>query len=1210
MLYNFVDWLNHFFKFFYVTLEFLHLFLDQVRIICSSLCQIFIMNLIHRPNDSKNLSVDDIHFSFFFTPHHFIPHPILPKNTGLYISMGISAEQHKVRVGCFNNVGFCNDLKANSNIVLNNINAYKDNNQTDPDRPTQTNVFKLNPALSILGYVFILIIMAIFSMTIDLMKNSDHSCHFSVNLTMIDYVNSNATRFLINWATLTILFLIKIPTNHTCIFTLLISKKHKMGKSTCMNFLFMLFSRDKITIFYYIASVNLILIVIVTPSIVNPGPENAKLRPLTLFFNNVQGLLTINSLKSSSPRLDTTKLHELHGYIYRNRPDIIILNETWLTGSIKDAEILPEESYKIFRLDRSRKTHPFDPSNPKKFREGGGGILIAHRRDLDIKSEKVGVKLVQAEILTIKLKLPSGKVLSISTFYRVGTLGSDNYELVKDYLFTLATKKRLDKHILIGDLNFPEISWPDSNTTNELHGDFIKLLMGDLGHSQLIDKATRKSGNILDLLFTNIPELINKISVLGHKEACSSDHFGLHFEIKLDVPKSKTCKHQVYNYAKADWKSLNFDLKKVDWISIVDTHDPHESWPTFKSILANLCDKHIPKRTVKYQFQPPWFDSDCEKILLEKEKWRARAKSPTGTEEDYEKFRKLRKQFKKIMDEKMRLNVEDDTDPSLISKKFWKYVKSKTKSTRIPETVWYKDKFRNDSQEQADLFNEFFFSQFSSESKYDIDISFNANDRFSSIKFHELDVLLLLKEINPSKAAGPDGLHGMVLKNCAAALSKPLTTLFNISYVTGCIPEDWKLASIVPIHKKGEKGSVDNYRPVSLTSLIMKVFEKCIKKELLAECEGLIDPRQHGFVNSKSCTTQMVPFIYDLEMNMNKKTKVVVVYFDFAKAFDSVSHDIILHKLKHNYKIDGMLLSFIKSYLKDRHQQVVIGGRTSSRLPVLSGVPQGSILGPLLFVLFIDDMFSCISPGTNIALYADDTKIWREINYSTDNFALQRDIDKLYNWSMANKMKFHPSKCKALSVTNQRNILHNLPFTVFIYKLSSEFIDYVPSQVDLGVILNTKLNWKEHWNKLTCKANSQLGLLMRTCHFTMDKRQKKTFYLTVVRSIFEHCSIIWHPRSNNQIYKFDAVQKRAVKWIFGQCFEHYSDDLYFNKQKELNILPIKLKFFLNDLLLFYKIINSLVAIKLPEQFYFTSSKDLRYTRQNINIIDKKGYYIH
>ena len=135
----------------------------------------------------------------------------------------------------------------------------------------------------------------------------------------------------------------------------------------------------------------------------------------------------------------------------------------------------------------------------------------------------------------------------------------------------------------------------------------------------------------------------------------------------------------------------------------------------------------------------------------------------------------------------------------------------------------------------------------------------------------------------------------MVLKNCAAALSKPLTTLFNISYVTGCIPEDWKLASIVPIHKKGEKGSVDNYRPVSLTSLIMKVFEKCIKKELLAECEGLIDPRQHGFVNSKSCTTQMVPFIYELEMNLNKKTKVDVVYFDFAKAFDSVSHDIILH---------------------------------------------------------------------------------------------------------------------------------------------------------------------------------------------------------------------------------------------------------------------------------------------------------------------------
>ena len=211
----------------------------------------------------------------------------------------------------------------------------------------------------------------------------------------------------------------------------------------------------------------------------------------------------------------------------------------------------------------------------------------------------------------------------------------------------------------------------------------------------------------------------------------------------------------------------------------------------------------------------------------------------------------------------------DDTDPSLISNIFWKHEKSKIQSTRIAETIWYRDKFRNNFQDQTNLFNDYFYEQFSAKSNYEIDIKTDFNDKFSSLKFHELDVLLLLKDKNSSKAAGPDSIHGMVLKHCAAGLEKSLTVIFNISFVTGCIPEDWKLASIVPIHKKDGKGSVENYRPVSLTSLTMKIFEKYLKKELLAVCESKLDPRQHGFMNTKSCATQMVPFIYDLEIQVN-----------------------------------------------------------------------------------------------------------------------------------------------------------------------------------------------------------------------------------------------------------------------------------------------------------------------------------------------------
>ena len=184
---------------------------------------------------------------------------------------------------------------------------------------------------------------------------------------------------------------------------------------------------------------------------------------------------------------------------------------------------------------------------------------------------------------------------------------------------------------------------------------------------------------------------------------------------------------------------------------------------------------------------------------------------------------------------------------------------------------------------------------------------------------------------------------------------------------------------------------------------------------------------------------------------------------------------------------------------------------------------------------------------------------------------------------------------KAISITNQRNILHNLPFTIFNYKLNSDYIEYVNSQTDLGVVINSKLLWSEHCDMLISKANSKLGLLMRTCHFTMNRKQKRTFYLTIVRSMFEHCSVIWHPISLNQLSKFEVIQKRAIKWILGQNFDHYSDQEFSEKQKELEILPIKYKFMLNDLVLLYKIVHLFIPIKLPEEFSCVKGCDVRYT---------------
>ena len=329
-------------------------------------------------------------------------------------------------------------------------------------------------------------------------------------------------------------------------------------------------------------------------------------------------------------------------------------------------------------------------------------------------------------------------------------------------------------------------------------------------------------------------------------------------------------------------------------------------------------------------------------------------------------------------------------------------------------------------------------------------------------------------------------------------------------------------------------------------------------------------------------------------------------------------HDLILRKLKNLYGIDGLMLRSIKSYLQDREQQVVVvGGAVSDKLPVRSGVPQGSILGPLLFVLLIKDIFSCISEGTKIALYADDTKIWRVINSYDDHFVLQSDINKLYAWSIDNKMTFHPSKCKVLSVTMQKHSLDNLPFNIFWYQLNETLIEYVDSHTDLGVILTPKLVFTEHCNSLLSKANSKLGLLIRTCHFTTNKLQKRAFYLAVIRSLFEHFSIIWYHHGSTQLLKFESIQRRAIKWINGEQFSSYSDSAFFEKQKELNILPIRMKFIHNAITLFYKISNNLVTISLPHYIannlvtislphYIAKAhpEAMRYTRQNANTIHR------
>ena len=288
-------------------------------------------------------------------------------------------------------------------------------------------------------------------------------------------------------------------------------------------------------------------------------------------------------------------------------------------------------------------------------------------------------------------------------------------------------------------------------------------------------------------------------------------------------------------------------------------------------------------------------------------------------------------------------------------------------------------------------------------------------------------------------------------------------------------------------------------------------------EELLSRTETKIDPRQHGFLRNKSCNTNLLSFTnsvsLSLSLSLHDKVGVDVIYFDFAKAFDTVSHDIILYKLKTQYNIDGALLKFFVNCLQGRRQRVVLENAESEFTDVLSGVPQGSILGLYYsYYLLMIYIYNGIDKDTNIGLYAYDTKIWRKINSEADCALLQNDIVTLFNWSSQNKMHFHPGKCKVLQIHESESLCTKvLPLAKFYYSINNNIIDYSECEKDLGVLVNTNFKWNDHQLKVLNKAHQMLGITKRTCHFIIDTRKRWSLYLSLVRSQFEHCSSIWRP---------------------------------------------------------------------------------------------------
>ena len=404
----------------------------------------------------------------------------------------------------------------------------------------------------------------------------------------------------------------------------------------------------------------------------------------------------------------------------------------------------------------------------------------------------------------------------------------------------------------------------------------------------------------------------------------------------------------------------------------------------------------------------------------------------------------------------------------------------------------------SDSQTKASILNSQFSSVFNMTESLDSmkDKGISPHPSMTDIKVSCAGVFKL--ELDVHKAPGPDGLSPKLLKELAEELAPILTLLFQTSLQQGKIPDDWSTADVVPIFKSGEKSKAENYRPISLTCILCKTMEHIISSSIMHHLDGtnILTDAQHGFRKRRSCDTQLILAVQDLAKSLHDRTQSDVILLDFSKAFDKVPHARLLYKLTY-YGITGTTHNWINDFLRKQTQRVVLEGSSSDVTAVTSGVPQGSVLDPQLFLVFINDLPEYVSENTTVRLFADDCKLYRRIQTHEDSSQLQEDLNSLQKWEQDWLMSFNPKKCQVLRIARKKTPV------IFNYVIGNHTLDSPDTTKYLGVHLSQDLSWNNHINYIAKKASSTSAFLQRKIH-ACPRQTKVLCYKALVRPVMEY----------------------------------------------------------------------------------------------------------
>uniref|UniRef100_A0A803JG40 Reverse transcriptase domain-containing protein n=1 Tax=Xenopus tropicalis TaxID=8364 RepID=A0A803JG40_XENTR len=834
------------------------------------------------------------------------------------------------------------------------------------------------------------------------------------------------------------------------------------------------------------------------------------------------------------------KLGELQAIACIENYDLIGITETWWDDKCDWAVNL--NGYTLFRRDREIKK--------------GGGVCLYVKSDLKPCNKDITNENVESLWVEISVRLKVTKKMIIGVCYKPPRIDEgDEAQL----LLQMEEASKLGQVVVMGDFNYPDIDWSNGVAKSEKASRFVNML-NDNFLFQAVQEPTRNDA-ILDLVISNNNELISNICVGEHLG--NSDHNMVSFEIMLQRQRYKGVT-KTLNFRRADFASIRASLQCVNWERLFMGLDTEGKWNIFKTLLCRYTQQYIPlvSKERHRKAKPLWLN---KRVIVEvgKKKRAFRAFKLAGTAETFIRYKEANKACKKAI---RQAKIEMERDIAARSKKnpklFFNYVNSKKmKQEGVGTLLSRGGTLVDENGEKAEILNSYFSSVYTSEEPdnegFPCNMPSSSNLATDAWVTRE-EIQKRLEHVKVNKGPGPDGIHPRVLNELSAVIAKPLHLIFQDSLRSGMVPRDWRIANVVPLFKKGSRSQPENYRPVSLTSVVGKLLEGVIRDRVLEyiAVHNTISLCQHGFMRNRSCQTNLVAFYEEVSRNLDAGMAVDVIYLDFAKAFDTVPHRRLMIKLR-NIGLEHNICNWIENWLKDRVQRVVVNGTFSNWTSVVSGVPQGSVLGPLLFNLFINDLE--VGIDSTVSIFADDTKLCKTISSMQDAAALQSDLTNLDNWAANWKMRFNVDKCKVMHF-GRNNINAN-------YLLNGSVLGASLMEKDLGVFVDNKLSNARQCHSVATKANKVLSCIKKGID-SRDENIILPLYRSLVRPHLEYAVQFWAPVLKKDINELERVQRRATKLVKGM------EDLNYEvRLSRLGLFSLEKRRLRGDMITLYKYIR-------------------------------------